>query len=133
MRDLTNFGEQLINNIVEKLANKPSINRASSQFPLPDENSMVRICDDFSMECSVFMLAVEAKTMKKRMNHIIRAYWPEAVRQNLVLKKSKKDRAEVRNVTSQEFRNLIRICLELQKGKSIAFGQSDDPNLCEIF
>ncbi|KAK0071321.1 hypothetical protein PV326_001381, partial [Microctonus aethiopoides] len=95
MCDLTNFGEQLINKIVEKLANKPSNNRTSSQFPLPD--GIVRICDDFSMECSGFMLVVEAKTMKKRMNHIIRAYWPEVVRLNLVLKKSKKDRAEVRN------------------------------------
>ncbi|KAK0072514.1 hypothetical protein PV326_014391, partial [Microctonus aethiopoides] len=130
MRDLTNFGEKLVNEIAAKFGNESSNTRARRQFPLPDENCMVQICDDFSMECSAFMLAFESKTMKKRMNHVIRAYWPEAVRRNLVLKKSKNDRPEIRNVTSQEFRDLIRICEELQKGKYIVFEQSDDPNTC---
>ncbi|KAK0077125.1 hypothetical protein PV326_010264 [Microctonus aethiopoides] len=46
MRDLTNFGERLVNDIVVKFANESSKNRARSQFPLPDENCMTKLLRD---------------------------------------------------------------------------------------
>ncbi|XP_044020322.1 uncharacterized protein LOC122860530 [Aphidius gifuensis] len=125
--ELGALGRVIVERITEELDAKISSNRSESirtttnvsEFDQNIVDNQI-IIDGISINSHCWYLAANAKTMRKRANHIMRGCWTEEERNILVLRRNKRY-DDGRVVKSRELENIKTLCLNLQSAKKLKY------------